>query len=955
MASLHELKPRRRLVTYGKPTKRKDQTFNYLEEEKEFGTSNINPIRAQRPHVHNWSSQQQDDLFNLEDSAASSSADVVDTTLKRGRSSRKASPFNYRPRSRVSQASHTSESEVNETSMFDVPSSEEDADPLDSHLARKRRRTTPLRERMPPAVNIRPTPPAVRSQFAQNINASKAGESRNRSVSRSIKMHANSARMVKSQSQKTTAVDKKSDRSRRLPTRVAKPTPVSPESGSPESPERRRREATPVSRICVSTPPKSSPETPVTPKSNRSSRMMVDLLDSHEVIDSMGMSQLRLEPGRASSIQPEEIGRSPSINRFGQPRQRARLIDTLSQSQEEPEAASDASEDEFSELKPIELSENSRQSPYKSSQVATAPTAKHPSHGSLKSEKDPSHESETILGPKLTYAQQRSYLDDMVVEDGLDVGMAALSQMSEISAPGKTNLNNNYSQESQFDFSDDDDVNGTGTLRSIHELRKAGVNARFEGAVESIFEDIESRSKSSNGRRLTGLMQLHEKLTDSEFKQQFLDHQMDKRLAACGTLDQNILGASILASAFSLILCDSQAAMPSIEKCLKRMMRISALLLGEVRNIMEIAKERRQNLSKAINKDVKSFRNQSLNSRIWQSTKPSTLTPRLICLRALEIMIRRARELGNFSLSLTPTIFGMVVSAITDESSNNLEETDTEDRQLLIIIAASILESFTVGISDLDASYLHALKRLPNSSTMSLILAASTSPMTRELLLRLILNITNNNAELCELFAQSSLISTLFKIVHTGFKELTTDSNSAKAESDLNTVILSLGALINFAEWSSTYRSLMTQLELQSQSTNDSYLDILINIFKDHARTFFEASSESQSLSMVAFGYLSVLLCTLCIDGEIRMHVHKQLKSSGGLSRLLQAVEEFLRHFRKVELELEQQQQQQQQQQDTMDVDGDGEAAASGGKPAHRFTERFQRIVNGLRSAEKGG
>lgn len=57
-----------------------------------------------------------------------------------------------------------------------------------------------------------------------------------------------------------------------------------------------------------------------------------------------------------------------------------------------------------------------------------------------------------------------------------------------------------------------------------------------------------------------------------------------------------------------------------------------------------------------------------------------------------------------------------------------------------------------------------------------------------------------------------------------------------------------------------------------------------------------------QTHSNVAFGYLCVLLCTLCLDGEARSHVRSRLsaKQFGGL---LGTVEEFVQYHRKVEEE----------------------------------------------------
>ncbi|KMU82211.1 hypothetical protein CIHG_10605 [Coccidioides immitis H538.4] len=92
-----------------------------------------------------------------------------------------------------------------------------------------------------------------------------------------------------------------------------------------------------------------------------------------------------------------------------------------------------------------------------------------------------------------------------------------------------------------------------------------------------------------------------------------------------------------------------------------------------------------------------------------------------------------------------------------------------------------------------------------------------------------------------------------------------------------------------------------------------------------------EADSVVQTHSNVAFGYLSVLLSTLCLDDEVRTQVRRKMRGNN-LSRLLAIVEEFLHYYRKVEEELK---------------DPVLEEDAMAG-----FTSRLQSIVDRIREAE---
>jgi hypothetical protein len=82
-----------------------------------------------------------------------------------------------------------------------------------------------------------------------------------------------------------------------------------------------------------------------------------------------------------------------------------------------------------------------------------------------------------------------------------------------------------------------------------------------------------------------------------------------------------------------------------------------------------------------------------------------------------------------------------------------------------------------------------------------------------------------------------------------------------------------------------------------------------------------------QTHSNVAFGYLSILLCTLCIEDE-GYGVVKAAMNGVGMEKLLATVEEFLHYHRKVDEELHQSQ------------------------SLKEFTSRLQRILNQVRAID---
>lgn len=63
--------------------------------------------------------------------------------------------------------------------------------------------------------------------------------------------------------------------------------------------------------------------------------------------------------------------------------------------------------------------------------------------------------------------------------------------------------------------------------------------------------------------------------------------------------------------------------------------------------------------------------------------------------------------------------------------------------------------------------------------------------------------------------------------------------------------------------------------------------------------------SEREASLNVAFGYLSVLLCYLCLNKTVRFMVSSQLQG-GSLKQLLDAVREFLSYHREIDADIHQ-------------------------------------------------
>ncbi|EER27525.1 hypothetical protein CPC735_028610 [Coccidioides posadasii C735 delta SOWgp] len=500
---------------------------------------------------------------------------------------------------------------------------------------------------------------------------------------------------------------------------------------------------------------------------------------------------------------------------------------------------------------------------------------------------------------RVTYARQRSFR----TEGDMDTNMSGMNDMKPTSASKADPL--------LFDIGtsllppklvpnlqepDDNNDTGPGMVRSIYELRRAGGNARYQAVIESIFEDLEEKTASTSRKR-SGFFQLCSKLVDTEFSRRFISNSLEKRLSECTVNEPDMICTYLTVCIYTLLLASGPTSPVALQTCFTQILDAAPSLLPEERDILQLIKLPNFNMSKAGQSSLRDLCVQLRENKLWSELPPARLSPQNLELRSLELAVRKVREAGD----RTATVSNPVLAQIVDLLLQHSREGANSDL-FVLEMAFSILESYTVGLPSLDSEQERILNRL---SRMGLLLAQlidrsdAASRQIQILQIRLILNITNNNPALCEDFATPDMVGALARLVLSNFRTVAEDLASDKKESLLDTVILALGTLINLTEWSSRSRGLF----LQMKHGPAILVDRLMELFIGGLETVSEADSVVQTHSNVAFGYLSVLLSTLCLDDEVRTQVRRKMRGNN-LSRLLAIVEEFLHYHRKVEEEL---------------------------------------------------
>ncbi|KAJ5608464.1 hypothetical protein N7537_005083 [Penicillium hordei] len=529
----------------------------------------------------------------------------------------------------------------------------------------------------------------------------------------------------------------------------------------------------------------------------------------------------------------------------------------------------------------------------------------------------PSH----LRGSRVTYARQRSFLDDLIMSEDLS---------TRNDSPGPKHRSQSVQRQLNYEATStarlivpNEDTNEDGSVRSIHELRQAGGNARYRGAVESIFEDIEDPQNSLSGRS-NAFLQLCGKLLDTGLKRRFVECNFDKRLVDCLSMDHQVVPTILAFCAYALASSDGHMSYVLATSAWPKLLDASPALLDMQDDIPVTARAQASGLSRPLQKTLQSTIPQ-IAAMLFPDTALLKLSPCTLALYCLRSTISTMQTKGE-NPSLPTSLLKPLVQALVSESQrcDSLEKIHPESSQILCM-GFSILEASTALAESLTKEHWDILD--PLSELHLLCLESGTASEIQPLYIRLILNITNNNPPLCDRFANPDMVGGLVHIVSANFGDLTEDA-LGQANNSLDSVILALGALINLTEQSEASRSIF----LQSAGSSKPFLDQLLHLFMTHVESISTAHSVLEVHHNVAVGYLAVLLLTLSLDPETRSKIKSSL-APNGLTAVISTVDEFLQYHQKIEQETS--------------------TFPTQGQPASGFLSRLQELISRIRLAEQ--
>ena len=436
--------------------------------------------------------------------------------------------------------------------------------------------------------------------------------------------------------------------------------------------------------------------------------------------------------------------------------------------------------------------------------------------------------TEQADGPKRTYARQRSYLTD---NDLLDAAKLSLAPETDLDAPRNVSKTGNRRPARLVpNFGQNDnpsngpDILNTGSIRSIHELRRAGGNKRYLDEVDAVLEDLDTGTTS--GKR-TALMSLTTKLSDAEYCRKFVVHGLDQKLFAFMSVENDSICSFMYCAVVSFLLSGSNLSGSTIQKYQPSIVEMIEPLLRLEKSILAIGKERRNNMSKAAQGQLTDTNSIIQNASYWNGKLPDVASPFFVGLKCLDMVLQRTRELSCSDHTLSSASINNLIEnlcAISEEAAH-----PTQSDLVKVELIMSILESHTLLCNDDSTRESLSSLLLPGIAACLpsiLSLQEDSNKNLQWLALRLTVNATSNGQSKSNPTERPELTQALTSNVLRKFDALFGCIEQQDREFARDSLIISLASLINITEWSENARLWLSSHDSEKVTPLSALLDI---------------------------------------------------------------------------------------------------------------------------------
>jgi hypothetical protein len=386
---------------------------------------------------------------------------------------------------------------------------------------------------------------------------------------------------------------------------------------------------------------------------------------------------------------------------------------------------------------------------------------------------------------------------------------------------------------------EDDETANTGAVRSLHELRQAGANSRFADEMDDILDRVGSPSAKPSSLRRGALLELAQKMKHKDFRQQFRNHSDG------GSLFKSLAQETDLVSGYANLAIVTTLLAATTSAHLIQQLRSQGLpaligrLLDNTTDIAQLAKDRKQNLSRNGQLTIATVKSSLLGLPVWEPFSPASLSPRTLALKCLDLLLRQPTPVSADDEVLPQAVTDCLFSILADGVSESAcWDFPNQQESCDFYLALYILEGHSIHAMQSHLNSLWTKQYAPIvADALETALGRPTEQLgdLESLTLRLSLNITNHNIEGCRMFVEKGLLRGLAKSACSAFGMVV---NSMKVDSFMSKVleslIMMLGVMNNFCVY---YPPASGSLEERGDGTG-SPLNGLIRVFaENHAKT----------------------------------------------------------------------------------------------------------------------
>ncbi|KAF4120130.1 Wings apart-like protein regulation of heterochromatin [Geosmithia morbida] len=237
-----------------------------------------------------------------------------------------------------------------------------------------------------------------------------------------------------------------------------------------------------------------------------------------------------------------------------------------------------------------------------------------------------------------TYSQMRSIRSDAQPEGDILALSGDPNNDPLLSSPSRPNPGSFAAPADEFDF-DNSDEDQAVTIKSVHELRRAGANNRFADEMEDLLSRIGTPRQPASLRR-NALLELAQKLQRQEFSLQFRDHSARDTIAKNIGDEEDIISGFAMAASLVVFLSSNNAPNLLQQLVEEKIGELLGRLLRVSEDVVSIAGQRKTNLSKTGRGTVAGVKAYLQRMNIWHGYEPRELSPRSIALQLHHILQR---------------------------------------------------------------------------------------------------------------------------------------------------------------------------------------------------------------------------------------------------------------------------------------------------------------------------